>query len=193
MILEQLLAYLAYACVTAFTPGPNNIMALYAVSQQGWGKGKYVIAGITAGFYFVMLICAIFCHQLVSLIPTATGVLKYVGALYIMWLAWHVARSGHSEGEGKEVDFWDGFWLQFVNVKIYMYAITIYTGYVLTETEAFYILGMHAILLTVIGFSGILTWGIAGGILQSFLKKYHKPFNYAMGLILVWCAVKLLR
>lgn len=193
MIIEQLIAYLAYALVTAWTPGPNNIMALYAVSRSGWGKGKYVIAGITTGFYYVMLLCAIFCHQLVTLLPAATGVLKYVGAVYIFWLAWHVARSGHSETEGKEVSFWDGFCLQFINVKIYMYAITIYTGYVLTQTSSFMVLVVHSVLLTLIGFSGIFTWGVTGGILQSFLGKYYKPFNYMMGAVLAWCAVSLLQ
>ncbi len=192
MIVSQLLAYLAYAMVTAYTPGPNNIMALYAISQNGWQKGKFVIAGITGGFYCVMLICALFCYQLVSLIPAATAVLKYVGAAYIIWLAWHVARSGHSEAEGKEVNFWDGFWLQFVNVKIYMYAITIYTVYVLNESDAFSVLFTHSLLLTLIGFSGTLTWAITGGILQNFLSKHHKPFNYLMAGILVWCAVKML-
>ena len=41
MILSIITSYLIYTLLTAFTPGPNNIVALYAVSQNGW-RLKYV-------------------------------------------------------------------------------------------------------------------------------------------------------
>lgn len=186
------LAYLPYASVTAFTPGPNNILALYSVSRDGWRKGKNVILGMSAGFFCVMLICALFCYELAKYIPALSHYLKYVGVVYIIWLAIHVARSGPDESEGETVTFWKGFFLQFANVKIIMYAITVYTGYALPAGESMGALIFHAAALTLVGAAGFVTWAAAGGVLQKFLAKYYRPFNYLMALILILCAVKLL-
>ncbi|MFT4006608.1 MAG: LysE family transporter [Lacrimispora sp.] len=193
MFVSTVLAYLPYAFVTAFTPGPNNILALYAVSRNGWTRGRDTVLGIGAGFLCVMLISGVFCYQMGKYIPALSGVLKYVGAAYIFWLAIHVARSKPAEEEkGRQMSFWSGFFLQFVNVKIIMYAITAYTGYVLPVSPTLQFILVNAVLFTVIGVSGVVTWAAAGGILQKFLWKHYRPFNLFMALVLIVCAVKLL-
>lgn len=191
MLFSIIVSYLPYTLVTAFTPGPNNFISLYAVSQNGWRKGKNVLLGIAAGFLCVMVICALFCYELAKYVPSAAGILKYVGAAYILWLAIHIARSKPESGENRTMSFWQGFWLEFVNVKIILYAITVYTGYVLPYDTALLSLLIHAVCLTLIGVAGCLTWAAVGGMLQKFILKYYRPFNITMALILIWCAVSL--
>ncbi len=192
MLFSIILSYLPYTLVTAFTPGPNNIVSLYAISQQGWRRGKDVVLGIAVGFLCVMLLCAVCCYQLAQMVPALTGILKYVGAAYIIYLAIHVACSRPADGEGKQISFVNGFLLQFMNVKIILYAITVYTAYVLPYGASFQTLLIHVAVITVIGVSGTITWAIAGGVLQRFLQKYYRPFNIIMALILLWCAGSLL-
>ena len=84
MLFQIIASYLPYTLVTAFTPGPNNIIALYAVSQSGWRKGKSVLLGIAVGFLCVMTICAVFCYELARYVPSGAEVLKYVGGAYIV-------------------------------------------------------------------------------------------------------------
>lgn len=191
VIFPMLLSYLPYALVTAFTPGPNNIVALYAVSQNGWKKGQKVLWGIAIGFLSVMVLCALFCYELAKHLPSVAGVLQYLGAAYIVYLAIHVACSKPSDGEGKPMSFLKGFLLEFVNVKIILFAITIYTGYLLPYHSQLGILLVHAIFMTAIGVAGTLTWAMAGGVFQKFLARYYRPFNIAMALVLLWCAVSL--
>lgn len=191
MLFSVVASYLPYALVTAFTPGPNNIVALHAVSQNGWRKGRNVLFGMTAGFLCVMVLCALFCSALAAFVPSVAGILKYVGAVYILWLAIHVARSKPEAQEGKPMSFWKGFLLQFMNVKIILYAITMYTGYVIPVTSGLGALLIHSVCFTVIGAAGFVTWAAVGGALQRFLAKYYRPFNIAMALILLWCAVSL--
>lgn len=189
----SVLSYLPYAAVTAYTPGPNNVVALYSVSRDGWRKGKNTLCGIAAGFLCVMILCALFCYELAKFIPSVTGIMKYIGAAYIIWLAIHVARSGPDQSEGQTVTFWQGFCLQFVNVKIILYAITVYTGYVLPETTSLPVLLFHAVCLAAIGVSGNFVWAAAGGVLQRFLVKHYRVFNLVMGAVLILCALKLLK
>ena len=191
MFFSIMMSYLIYTVVTAFTPGPNNIVALYAVSQNGWRKGKDVLLGMAGGFLCVMFICALFCYELAKYLPSLTGTLKYVGAAYIAYLAIHVARSSPDNSDGRQMTFWKGFLLQFFNVKIILYAITVYTGYVLPYESSLTSLFSHAINLTVIGMAGFITWGVAGGLFQDLLTQYYRPFNIVMGLILVYCAITL--
>lgn len=191
MLFQIIVSYLPYTLVTAFTPGPNNIVALYAVSQKGWRKGKDILLGIAAGFLCVMAICALFCYELAKYVPSVAGVLKYVGAAYIVYLAIHVALSKPDDGESKQMSFMKGFLLEFVNVKIILYAITVYTGYVLPYDTRLGVLLIHAVMLTVIGLAGNLAWAAAGGVFQKLLTKYYRPFNIVMALILLWCAISL--
>ena len=148
--------------------------------------------GIAFGFLCVMVICALFCYELAKYVPAAAGILKYVGAAYIVYLAIHVARSKpDTDAKSGQTSFLRGFLLEFVNVKIILYAITIFTGYILPHDGRLNILLLHAILAVVIGVAGTITWAAAGGIFQKFLQKYYRPFNIAMALVLLWCAVAL--
>ena len=191
MLLSIIISYLPYTLVTAFTPGPNNFICLYAVSQNGWRKGKDVLLGIAVGFICVMVLCALFCYELAKYVPSVAGILKYVGAAYILWLAIHVALSKQENGEGRPMSFWNGFCLEFINVKIILYAITVYTGYVLPYETSLISLLSHAICLTVIGISGCITWAAIGGALQKCIAKHYRLFNIIMALVLLWCAVSL--
>lgn len=190
-MISIIVSYLPYTLVTAFTPGPNNIVALCAVSQSGWRGGKNVLAGIAVGFLCVMVICALLCYELAKFVPSAAGVLKYVGAAYIAYLALHIARSKQGGGTDWQISFMYGFLLEFVNVKIIMYAVTVYTSYVIPHGASLGVLLVHALMLTITGIAGNLTWAAAGGTLQKFLKQYHRPFNAAMALVLLWCAASL--
>ncbi len=138
-----------------------------------------------------MILCALFCYQLAKFVPSIAGIMKYIGAVYIVWLAIHVVRSGPDESEQQPVSFWKGFFLEFVNVKIILYAITVYTGYVLPYDTSLTSLMVHAVSLTLIGAAGFVTWAAVGGVLQKFLAKHYRPFNIAMGLVLIWCAASL--
>ena len=52
--------------------------------------------------------------------------MKYIGALYIFWLAWHIFKSKPGnilENSPKELTFLYGFIAQFVNVKVMLYGM----------------------------------------------------------------------
>ncbi|SEA58363.1 cysteine/O-acetylserine efflux protein [Eubacterium aggregans] len=191
MLFSIIISYLPYTLVTAFTPGPNNIVAFYAISHGGWRRGKNTLLGIGLGFLCVMVLCALFCYELAQLIPSMVGMLKYIGAAYIVYLAIHVALSQPEDGGGEPVSFMKGFLLEFVNVKIILYAITVYTGYVMPYTTDLGILLIHSVVLTAIGVAGNLAWAAAGGLFQTFLTKHYRLFNGLMALVLLWCAVAL--
>lgn len=112
--------FLFYCIINAFTPGPGNILALNTVTNYGLKKGRPLFSGIFAGYYVVQALCAIFVFGVSSFLPDILKILKYVGAVYIAWLAVHIAVSKPDiSSDSGSASFTKSFMLQFVNIKIY--------------------------------------------------------------------------
>ena len=110
-------------------------------------------------------------------------------------MAWHIASSKPAAEQNSEESgggFWQAFGLQFLNVKIIMYGITIFTAYVLPSSSASPFVLANCIFLTLIGAAGFLTWGWAGSVFASFINQHFRPFNLAMAAVLALCGLGLL-
>ncbi|MBR0203994.1 MAG: LysE family transporter [Synergistaceae bacterium] len=192
-MLQVILSYLPYALVTTFTPGPNNIMSFYVVSSSGWRKGREVISGIFAGFSCLISLCVLFCHELSVYLPELVTYLKYIGAVYIIWLAVHIAMSRPSESQNNSLSFRGGFFLAVSNIKVILYLVTLFSAYIIPSGAGLYEMSIHAVFIVAISAVSWFTWGAAGGLLQRFIAKYYRPFNILMGIILLWCVVQILK
>ncbi|MDD3185267.1 MAG: LysE family transporter [Anaerostipes sp.] len=193
MIFSVLVKIFPYSMVTAYTPGPNNILALNTTSNFGMRKGAKTLLGISLGFICVMLITAGATFAISSYIPAFVGIMKYIGVAYIVWLAVHIALSKpETSNNKKQPGFMEGFLLQFVNVKIILYAVTIYTGYVLPTNKSFIFLMLFAGILSIIGMSGTMAWAVLGNVMQRFIHRYYRAFHIIMALILLESAYGIL-
>lgn len=117
--------------------------------------------------------------------------LPFAGALYLFWLALHLLRSTPAKDVSPRSTFWSGFFLQFVNGKIILYAITIYTGYVLPAGSGA-LFPIQPFVLTLFGTAGFLTWAVAGRAAAVLLRRHTRAFNGAMAAVLALCALDLL-
>lgn len=189
------LSFLSYTVLTALSPGPNNILALSVSGRSGIKQNRNILLGIYAGFFFVMILCGAFSAALVGIIPNVIGYLKYIGAAYILWLAYHVAVSKPVEPGATQADighsFWKGFFLQFVNFKIILWGITAFTSFILPNYTSLLAMVGFVLLLTLIGDGATHIWAVTGSVLSGFLKKYWRAANIGMAAILVICAVQL--
>lgn len=186
--------FLIYCIINAFTPGPGNILALNTVTNYGWKKGKPLFLGIFAGYYVVQTICAIFVYGVSSFLPDVLRILKYVGAVYILWLAFHIAVSKPDvDEESKSASFLKGFMLQFVNVKIYMFGITALTGYITDYSTSFGILMLFEMLIATMGTIATITWIGLGILIQKYYFKYYRVINIILSLTLLECIYSMLK
>lgn len=185
--------FFVYSFINAFTPGPGNILALNTVTNYGWKKGRPLFLGIFAGYYVVQLICAVFVYGVSAFLPQVLGVMKYVGAAYILWLAGHIALS-RPDGDSAErsASFWKGFMLQFVNVKIYLFGITALTGYVTNYSTALWVLILFELVIATIGTIATLTWIGAGMAIQKVYLRHYRPINIVLALTLLECVYSIL-
>ena len=185
--------FLSYAIVTAVTPGPNNIMSMSNAGRQGFRKTLPFNFGIWIGFSLVMLMCTFFCNTLSTLIPKIKTLMLFIGAAYILYLAWKTFKSSSViEEDERHGNFISGLVLQFVNPKIYIYCIVSMEAYILPYYHGEWnMLIFFALLLAFIGFACTLLWSLFGSVFKMLFSKYAKITNAIMALLLVYCAVSL--
>lgn len=186
--------FFIYAIINAITPGPGNILALNTVSNYGWKKGKPLFFGIFAGYYIVQILCAVFVFGVSTFLPTVLGIMKYIGAAYILWLAIHIAISKPAvDNTEKSASFLKGFLLQFVNVKIYLFGITALTGYVTDYSTSFMTLLTFELIIATVGTIATLIWIGLGTLLRKAYQRYYRPINIVLALALLECIYSMLK
>lgn len=186
--------FFIYSVINAFTPGPGNILALNTVTNYGYKKGRPLYWGIFAGYYVVQVICAVFVFGVSTFLPDVLGIMKYIGAAYILWLAVHIALSKPTTGTvEKSASFLKGFLLQFVNVKIYLFGITALTGYITEYSASLWVLLLFEIIIATIGTIATLTWIGMGVLIQRAYQKYYRVINIILALTLSECVYGMLK
>ena len=187
-------AFFSYAAITAITPGPNNILAMNAASSRGMRNSRGLLAGIYLGFFCVMLLSGLLGAAVSTSLPDLSARMKYIGAAYIFWLAWHIVsdKNGAPENAEKTASFLRGFLLQFVNVKIILYGITIFTGFVFPNTRSPAVVVSFILLSALIGNGATHLWALTGATFSSFFQTHRRASNTAMALLLIYSAVGLL-
>lgn len=186
--------FLIYCIINAFTPGPGNILALNTVTNCGYKKGRPLFFGIFSGYYVVQILCAFFVYSVNTLLPNVMGIMKYIGAVYILWLAIHIAVSKpSSEGTEHSASFLKGFMLQFVNVKIYMFGVTALTGYIVAYKSTFPALLFFELVIATIGTIATCTWIGMGVLIQKIYLRHFRIINIILALTLLECVWGMLK
>ena len=187
------LSFTAYMLSTAFTPGPNNIAGMSNAAQHGLKKGFIFNLGIFTGQVSVVFACAAFCNILSSLLPKIELPMRIIGALYILWLAWHIFRSGGDWDEMQtEARFLPGLLLCWLNPKYYFYCIVSMETYVLPYYGGNWgMIALFAGILAVTGFMATLCWSVFGSVFRTVFVRHGKIVNTVLALLLVYCAVSM--
>jgi len=188
-------ALASFVIITTFTPGPNNISSASMGILYGYRKAVRYLAGITTGFFLVMLICGWISATLLHIFPAFEQILRFVGAVYILWLAYHTLKASYTFEEDQQLlfGFPKGFLLQLLNPKAIVYGLTLYSSFLGEMITNSFSLLVSALTLAGVTFWAISTWTLFGAAIRSYM---HRPrikqvLNAALSLLLVYTAVEL--
>lgn len=188
MSLSLYLAFCVYAVVTSITPGPNNLMTLSSGLNFGVTKSVPLVAGICFGFSIMFLMVALGIQVLFIRFPFIMPMLKLVGSLYILYLAYLIAFSGpinaSAERPHKVLGFWKGAIFQWVNPKSWIVLLGAVTAYT-TNSSTLEVM-IIAFSYGLIGFPCVLVWALLGKQLSKLLTQPHRIqlFNRVMAILL---------
>ena len=187
----EILSITLFGIVAAFTPGPNNFVAFYSGFNFGILRTLPHIIGVTLGFPFLLLCLALGLINIFKLYPLIQEVLKYLGTLFLIYLAYKISFSGPSDQENKNknpIKFHETFIFQFLNPKGVLIGIIIVSTYVENGENYFKYATQVILFAFLVSLSSITFWTFVGKYLRKFAtnEKFIKYFNYAMsGLLLL--------
>ena len=101
----EILSITLFGIVAAFTPGPNNFVAFYSGFNFGILRTLPHIIGVTLGFPFLLLCLALGLINIFELYPLIQEVLKYLGTIFLIYLAYKISFSGPSDQENKNKNY----------------------------------------------------------------------------------------
>lgn len=151
--------FLIYCFITAYTPGANNLLSMSNAIRYGFRRSIRFNLGILAGFSIVMTVCTVFSTALYSFLPKVKIVMQILGAAYMLYLAWKVRKSSSrlETDAGQDISFVSGMLLQFINPKIYIYAITAMSLYILPVFHSPAALAGFTVVLSCLGLPAALS------------------------------------
>lgn len=187
---EQLISLAAFIFVMVGTPGPNNVMLMASGVNFGVRRSVAHIGGITFGCQMLLLATAAGLSQVLVIVPQALDVLRVVGMLFLLYMAWLLAKSGkateHTAPAARPFGFWQATLFQWANPKVWLICASLVATYTdasrLTITTAW-----ASLVFLVVGTPLLVGWAVGGRLLQNWLSQGPRLawFNRAMAGMLV--------
>jgi len=180
-----------FVVVTIFTPGPNNIISASLGALYGYRKTLPFLCGVVAGFLVINLLCATLSSVLLNHFPAVAPLLRYVGGLYILWLAWGIYRGSgkflSDPGDAEPLRFWNGAILQLVNPKAIFFGLTVYSVFLAPLMISGWALVGSPLVLGGVTFSAISTWAVGGHLIRGWIRTPAR--SRALGVVLAGALV----
>ena len=184
-----------FAFATSFTPGPNVVMLAASGANYGFRSTLPHISGISIGFPVMVIAIGVGLKAVFVALPELQTALKYVGAAYLLYLAWRIANAGRPDskgGSGRPLNFLEAAAFQWVNPKGWIMAVAAITTYTpgndnLAETL------IVAAVFALLAWPSCSFWAGVGVAVRLFASdKAMRIFNLTMaGLLVVSLALAL--
>ncbi len=188
MTYDLLFALVAFAFVSSITPGPNNLMLMASGANFGFVRTIPHMLGVALGFTLMVVLVGAGLMQLFDLYPVSYTILKAGSVVYLLWLAWKIARAsepGMGKSGGTPMTFLQASAFQWVNPKAWAMALTAISVYAPTRDMGAVLL--VAVIFGAVNLPSVSTWTVLGQKIRVILTNPTRlrAFNVTMALLLV--------
>ncbi len=189
-----LLPALSYVLVSSFTPGPANISSSSLGVLYGFRRTSQYQGGLAAGVFLMMLASGLVSASLLRWLPALAPALCYLGAAYILVLAYGILRASYTFAERgtKPLGFGHGLLLQLSNPKLVVYALTLFSSFLAPIAGSAAGLIVAALLLAAVSACATSVWALFGAGIKTRLHnpRFKRWVNVSLALFLVYAAVE---
>ena len=177
--METLISFILAVSILAISPGPDNIFVLMQSVVHGKKYGLATIIGLMTGCIVHTIFVAVGISTIIKENNTIFLVIKILGAVYLLYLAYKVITGGSKISMSTEkIDkktpfqlFKIGFIMNVLNPKVTLFFLALFPGFLFSEilpiSLQFYTLGALFILVSFVVFSLI---AILGGTISEKIK-----------------------
>jgi len=167
----------------ALAPGPDNFFVLTFSAKYGRTLGVLTVLGLVSGCFIHTSLVAFGVSALIINNSFLLSVLKYIGAIYLLFIAIKVYKSDNEINDFKdpkyEVNkfkvFINGFLMNILNPKVLIFFLAFFPTFIFSDSISpviqFYILGGIFMLITFVVFTSI-------AFFSSLIYKNFKKFRF---------------
>ena len=198
-----------FAISMCFTPGPNNALAMAIGMDRSFNASLPFCVGAAVGANISLIFLYFGLHRVFTHFPIVYEILRYIGAAYMLWLAWRIAglrmpgthngamvngeqaskctSEGRSSRGIKPLNFLQAALLQLVNVKVWLTNIIVISNYVGTGPDMNTRFLLTITLFSIMGLGAMCSWAAGGVFLRCFLSSDGmRRANYVFAACLVF-------
>lgn len=201
--LKETVVFAGTALVMVLTPGPNMIYLVSRTLCQGRQAGLVSLFGVLGALVVHMLAAAAGLSALFMAVPMAYGVVKLLGAGYLLYLAWQAVRPGaRSPFEPRELPpdpprrlLAMGFLTCVLNPKVAVLYFSIFPQFISPQHGPVFLQAMQlGVVQILVSFAGNLTVLLCAAGIAARLAAHPRWLaaqRYVMGSVLAGLAVRL--
>ena len=186
---------LSYVLISTFTPGPSNISTASSAVLHGYKNTLNYQVGLAAGVFFIMVLSGWISTTLLHVLPALEPVLRYIGAGYILYLAFKILKASYTfdDQDAQPFRFIHGLTLQVLNPKLIIYAFTLFSAFLAPITGNLALVVLAALLLAATSFGATSVWALFGTAIKTYLHnpRLKATVNILLSLSLVYAALAL--
>ncbi len=162
----QTLPLLIFLLPLAYSPGPGNSFFAALAARDGLGATWSASAGYHVATALVTLAMGLGFGRVMAQLGPAFEVLRYAGALWVVWIAWRIAQSGPAarESGSRAATALDGAVLLVLNPKAWLIIALMFTQF-LPEGGALAPVLWITLVFTLNNFVAFTLWSVAGDVL----------------------------
>ena len=156
------------------TPGPNNSILTASGIKFGFIKTIPNILGIPTGHGIQLLLVCFGLGSLFIQFPLLLDILKYIAAIYLLYLAWKMLGSLNiqsAEIKTSPLRYYEAILFQFINPKAWVICIAAVSGFYPEDVNIFVGTLFMVVMSTVINIPSISIWAYAGSIIRKYLSR----------------------
>jgi threonine/homoserine/homoserine lactone efflux protein len=186
---NELLGLVAFAFAGSVSPGPNNAILWASGLRFGYRRTLSHVLGTALGIGGLVVVASVGLGELVKAVPALELALKVGGSVYLLWLAFLVARSSTASRSSvaRPLGVWQAAAFQWVNPKGWIFA--------LTAVGTFLPGGLHraagvglatAVLMGVVVVTASI-WALGGAALSRWVDdpRSHRAVSLVLAVLLV--------
>lgn len=190
-----LLPFLLFAFVASITPGPTNILVLSNSARYGFKAALPIIFGACASAALIVLAVGNGVGQALNNLPSVQFWMKWVGVLWLSYLAWQIYRSPVTLNQSEhtapqQAGLWTAASLQLVNPKTWMMGFAVISVFVGRGEEASLQVFCLSLVFFLVSLPCLTTWALLGAGSARWIRSANalRRFNQAMAVMLLGSA-----
>ena len=208
---QEFTALLVLATAMSFSPGPNTTLATALAANHGLKRAMRFVCAVPVGWGLLLTSCVFGVGALLLAAPLLATAIKAVGVGYLLLLAFKLFNRGQIpidspvasidssanpsvDSNKLNITFMQGVAMQFFNIKAWMLALAIVSGWIAGRANLWERFAVVLPLMLAFAFASNLTYAWVGALLKDWLAGPKGSgtrliwFNRAMALVLALTA-----